>query len=283
MTPAGERARERVAQGGSADPVALRDLAVSVATTAGERVRARAGALDLRIDTKSSATDPVTEVDREVEAMVVEALLAVRPDDGVAGEEGASRPSRSGVRWLIDPIDGTVDFVYGIPGCNVSVAAEVDGVVVAGAVVDPLHGDVFAAARGAGATRNGSPIRCTAVADPTAALIGTGFGYAPAERARQAAVLAHVLPRVRDIRRIGAAAIDLCWVGCGRLDGYYERNLQAWDWAAGALVAVEAGAVVGTVGDRELPGSLPDACIVAAGAALFDPLRALLVEAGEPA
>lgn len=259
----------------------LRDLAVAVATRAAERVRERAGAPDLRVDTKSTATDPVTEVDREVEALVVEALLAARPDDGVVGEEGADRTGTSGVGWIIDPIDGTVDFVYGIPGCNVSVAATVDGAVVAGAVVDPLHGDVFAAARGHGATRGGTPISCTAVADPALALIGTGFGYDPDERARQAQVLAHVLPRVRDIRRIGAAAVDLCWVACGRLDGYYERNLRAWDWAAGALIAEEAGARVGAVGERALPGALPDACLVAAGPALYEALRDLVHAAGE--
>jgi myo-inositol-1(or 4)-monophosphatase len=266
---------------GAADPLALRDLAVSVATAGAERVRARAGALDLRITTKSTVTDPVTEVDQEVEALVVEGILAARPDDGVAGEEGADRPGTSGVHWLIDPIDGTVDFVYGIPGCNVSVAAAVDGHVVAGAVVDPLHGDTFAAARGAGATRNGSPIRCTTVVDPALALVGTGFAYAPTERARQAAVLAHVLPRVRDIRRIGAAALDLCWVGCGRLDAFYERNLMPWDWAAGALVAEEAGAVVAGLGGRSLPTSLPAATVVACGPGLHGPLSELLVAAGE--
>jgi fructose-1,6-bisphosphatase/inositol monophosphatase family enzyme len=262
-------------------PAALRDRAVEVATVAAERVRARAGAPDLRITTKSSLTDPVTEVDQEVEALIVDALLAVRPDDGVLGEEGADRPGTSGVRWIIDPIDGTVDFMYGIPGCNVSIAAEVDGVVVAGVVIDPLHGDTFAAARGEGATRNGHPIRCTGVTDLGLALLGTGFGYDPDERRRQAAVLAHVLPRVRDIRRVGAAAIDLCWVACGRLDGYYERNLKTWDWAAGALVAEEAGATVGTVGDRPLPEALPQATIVASGPALFGPLRGLLADAGE--
>lgn len=265
------------------EPASLRDLGLAVATEAAVRVGARAGAHDLRITTKTTATDPVTEVDREVEALIVAALLAARPDDGVLGEEGADRPGTSGVRWIIDPIDGTVDFMYGIPGCNVSIAAEVDGVVVAGVVVDPLHGDTFAAARGVGATRNGDPIRCTGVADPGLALVGTGFGYDPDERARQAAVLAHVLPRVRDIRRVGAAAIDLCWVACGRLDGYYERNLKAWDWAAAALVAQEAGATVGAIGDRALPDDLPDATVVAAGPALYDRLRDLLREAGEPA
>lgn len=264
------------------ESTALRGLAVAVATEAANRIRARAGAPDLRITTKSTATDPVTEVDREVEALVVGSLLAARPGDGVVGEEGAAVTGTSGVRWLVDPIDGTVNFVYGIPGCNVSIAAEVDGEVVAAAVVDPLHGDTFAAARGHGATRNGGAISCTAVADPAVALVGTGFGYDPVERTRQAAVLAGVLPRVRDIRRLGAAAVDLCWVACGRLDGYYERNLQAWDWAAGGLIASEAGARVGTVGDLPLPGALPDACIVAAGPALFEPLRALVAAAGEP-
>ncbi len=263
------------------DPVALRDLAVAVATDAAGRVAARAGAPDLRVDTKTTLTDPVTEVDREVEALVVAELLTARPDDGVIGEEGSNRPGTSGVRWVIDPIDGTVDFIYGIPGCNVSVAAEVDGTVVAGAVVDPLHGDTFAAARGHGATRNGAPLRCSAVTDPALALVGTGFAYDPTERARQAAVAAHVLPRIRDIRRIGAAAIDLCWVACGRLDAYYERNLSPWDWAAGAIVAAEAGAVVAGLGGRALPGDLPAATVVAANPGLHPALCALLLDAGE--
>lgn len=265
----------------SPTPEGLRDLALEVATEAAARIAARAGARDLRVTTKSSLTDPVTEVDQEVEALIVTELLAARPGDGMLGEEGADRPGTSGVRWIIDPIDGTVDFMYGIPGCNVSIAAEVDGRVVAGVVVDPLHGDAFAAARGAGSTRNGDRIRCTGVADLGLALLGTGFGYDPAERARQATVLAHVLPRVRDIRRVGAAAVDLCWVACGRLDGYYERNLKTWDWAAAALVAEEAGATVTTIGDLPLPGALPQATIVASGPALHEPLRALLVEAGE--
>lgn len=261
----------------------LRDLAVGLAATGAERLRARAGAPDLRVATKSTETDPVTEVDRQVEAELVARLADLRPDDGVLGEEGTRREGRSGVEWLIDPIDGTVDFLYGIPGCNVSVAASVDGVVVAGAVVDPLHGDTFAAARGHGATRNGTQVRCTRASDPAHALVGTGFAYSPAERARQADVLARVLPRIRDIRRVGAAAIDLCWVACGRLDGYYERNLRPWDWAAGSLIAEEAGARVTALGGGSLPGDLPDACIVAAGPDLHPALAALLTEAGEPA
>jgi myo-inositol-1(or 4)-monophosphatase len=260
-------------------PSDLRDLALVVATDAAELVGARAGASDLRVEAKSTATDPVTEVDRAVEARLVAALLGARPDDGVLGEEGAERTGTSGVRWIIDPIDGTVDFVYGIPGCNVSVAAEVDGEVVAGVVVDPLHRDTFAAAAGLGATRNGVPIRCTEVVDPAHALIGTGFGYDPSERARQAAVLAQILPHIRDVRRVGAAAVDLCWVACGRLDGYYERNLQVWDWAAGALIAAEAGAVVGTVDGSPLPDGLPEACLVTSGPGLFGGLRDLVAGA----
>lgn len=263
-----------------ADVLGWRDLAVTVATAAAERVRDRAGAADLRVESKSSATDPVTEVDREVESMVVEALLEARPDDGVRGEEGASRPGTSGVRWLIDPIDGTVNFLYGIPGCNVSVAAEHEGRIVAAAVVDPLHGDVFAAGRGHGATRNGRAIAASPAQDPAHSLVATGFGYDSERRGRQAEVLTRVLPQIRDIRRVGAAAVDLCWVACGRLDGYWETGLQAWDWAAGSLVATEAGAVVGTVGDAPLPESLPGACIVAAAPGLYEPLRALVADAG---
>lgn len=263
------------------EATALRDLAVAVATDAAARIAARAGARDLRFETKTTVTDPVTEVDREVEALIVTTLEGRRPGDGFLGEEGADRPGTSGVRWIIDPIDGTVNFMYGVPGCNVSIAAEVDGTVVAGAVVDPLHGDTFAAALGHGATRNGHPIRCSEVADPALALVGTGFGYDPVERERQAAVLAHLLPRIRDIRRVGAAAVDLCWAACGRLDGFYERGLKAWDWGAAALVATEAGATVGTIGDLPLVPGAPPATIVAAGPALFPALCRLLEEAGE--
>lgn len=258
------------------DPAALRNLAVSVAGVAAGLVRSRAGAADLRVEAKTSATDPVTEVDRAVEAQIVGALLAVRPDDGMAGEEGADRAGTSGVRWLIDPIDGTVNFLYGQPGCNVSVAAEVDGRVVAGAVVDALAGEVFAAAEGLGATRDGTPIRCTTADRLGSALVATGFSYDSARRRAQAEVLTHVLPEVRDIRRVGAAALDLCWVGCGRVDAYYERGLKPWDWAAGALVAVEAGAVVG---DLEQGRDL-DRFTLAAAPELFGPLRDLLVSAG---
>jgi myo-inositol-1(or 4)-monophosphatase len=179
------------------------------------------------------------------------------------------------VVWVIDPIDGTTNFVYGYPGYNVSVAAQVDGETVAGVVVDVVHDEVFAAAAGAGATRDGHPIRCNDAADLTTALVATGFGYRPEQRARQAQVLTTVLPAVRDIRRGGAAAVDLCWVGCGRVDGYYEEGLKAWDLAAGGLVAAEAGAVVAGIPGSD--GAPP--LTVAAPPGLFAALRALVAGA----
>ncbi len=193
------------------------------------------------IETKTTATDMVTEMDTAVEAYLVEQLLAARPDDGTVGEEGADSPGTSGVRWVIDPIDGTTNFVYGMPGFNISVAAEVDGEIVAGAVVDPLHHEVFCAALKCGATRNGIPIRCNDTSDVAMALVGTGFSYESDRRRAQAQVLPHLLPAVRDIRRIGAAAVDLCWVACGRFDAFYEKSLRNWDYAAGALIASGGG------------------------------------------
>jgi len=258
-----------------ATPVALCELARAVATNAAEYLVEALTATDMVIETKSTSTDMVTEMDRATEVHLVEHLLAARPLDGTIGEEGTDRPGTSGVRWVIDPIDGTTNFVYGIPGFNISVAAELDGQIVAGVVVDPLHGDVFCAALGHGATRNGQPIHCTDRSELATALIGTGFSYESDRRRRQAEVLLQVLPVVRDIRRIGAAAVDLCWVGCGRLDGYYEKGLQYWDHAAGGLVAREAGALVG-----DLEGNATsEAFTLAAGPALFEPLRVLLAGA----
>ncbi|CAN5685649.1 inositol monophosphatase family protein [soil metagenome] len=196
------------------------------------------------VGTKSSSTDMVTEVDRASEQLIVAGILAARPTDGVLGEEGANHTGTSGVRWVIDPIDGTTNYLYRRPGFAVSIAAEVDGEAVVGVVADPLRGDTFAAVRGAGATRNGAPIAVTAADELATALIGTGFSYDPERRRRQAEVLTGLLPVVRDIRRSGSAASDLCWLACGWLDGYYERGLGRWDHRAGALIAAEAGATV---------------------------------------
>jgi myo-inositol-1(or 4)-monophosphatase len=254
------------------DPTELRDLAASVAVPLGKRLLAEGRERARHQDTKTSATDLVTDADRWVESQLVDQLLAARPGDGVLGEEGADRPSRTGVVWVLDPIDGTTNFVYGYPGYNISVAAQVDGETLAGVVVDVVHDEVFAAALGAGATRDGHPIRCNEAADLGHALVATGFGYRAEQRARQAQLLTRVLPAVRDIRRGGAAAIDLCWVGCGRVDGYYEEGLKAWDLAAGGLVAAEAGA---TVAGIPVAGGTPE-LTVAAPPSLFDSLCQLL-------
>ncbi len=237
-----------------------------------------AGAHDLRLDvsTKSSGTDMVSEMDRAAEALIVKGILAARPDDAILGEETGAREGTSGVRWVIDPLDGTTNYLYRQPAWAVSVAAEVDGQVVAGAVCSPALGDTFTAAIGAGAWCNGQPIAASGATDLASALVGTGFGYAASRRALQAAVLPHLLPLVRDIRRYGVASLDLCWVACGRLDGYFEAGGQPWDVAAGLLIAAEAGAVASGLDGGPVA---PESVMVAApgvATALFD----LLVRAG---
>jgi myo-inositol-1(or 4)-monophosphatase len=205
------------------------------------------------VRTKTTPTDPVTVVDTETERLLRDRLAQCRPGDPVLGEEGGgpANPVANAdgtVTWVLDPIDGTVNFVYGIPAYAVSVAAQVDGVSVAGAVADVVGGRVYSAGAGLGAhltDEHGTrPLRCTAVDDLSVAMLGTGFGYSGRRRAAQAALLAKMLPVVRDVRRIGSAALDLCMVAAGRLDAYYEHGLNIWDCAAGALIAAEAGARV---------------------------------------
>lgn len=220
----------------------FRRLAVELAVEAAEIVADHHGAA-AAIATKSSRTDLVTTLDHAAESLITSRLAEVRPADGIVGEEGAAIRGTSGITWFIDPIDGTTNFVYGHPGYSVSVAAaDADG-AVAGAVVDPCLGEVFSAARGAGALRNDRPVEVSATADLGSALIATGFGYDATERARQGRIVAGLLGHIRDIRRMGSAALDLCSVACGRVDGYYESGLRPWDHAAGALIATEAGAV----------------------------------------
>lgn len=228
------------------------------------------------VQTKSTSTDMVSEMDRAAEALLVGHLLGARPDDGMLGEEGTDRAGTSGVRWIVDPLDGTTNYLYGLYGFGVSVAAEVDGAVVAGVVLDVVRGELFAATAGGGATRDGTPISASAATDLPTALVATGFSYDPDRRRRQAAALVEILPRVRDIRRFGAAAVDLCAVACGRVDGYFERGLATWDLAAGGLIAAEAGAIVTDF--RGGPAE-PDA-VVAAAPGIADELRPLLVAAG---
>jgi myo-inositol-1(or 4)-monophosphatase len=265
------------------DPLLLDDLH-DVAVRAAREVAAEAledRRSGVRVAaTKSSATDVVTEMDRRAESLLVDRILTSRPDDGMVGEEGADHVGSSGVRWIIDPIDGTVNFLYGQPAWAVSVAAEVDGVVVVGVVAAPVLEETFVAVHGRGARLHDRVgVHDLRVNDPVAlesALVATGFGYTPERRSAQARVVREMLPRVRDIRRLGACSIDLCYVAAGRVDAYFERGPRAWDLAAGGLVAREAGARV--EGLRGRPAG--DDLIVAAGPALFGPLHDLLADLG---
>ncbi len=240
------------------DPEGLRAVAEGLADEAAQYVRRRraevfgdAGDRDdagSAVRAKSTPTDPVTVVDTETEGLLRDRLAELRPGDPVLGEEGggAVRVEPGRPLWVLDPIDGTVNFVYGIEAYAVSVGVQIDGTSVAGAVANVATGEVFSAAAGHGARvrRAGvsTPLRCTPVEELAMALVGTGFGYAREQRARQAAVLARLLPDIRDMRRLGSCALDLCMVAAGQLDAYYEDGVHVWDWAAGALIAAEAGA-----------------------------------------
>lgn len=253
----------------------LLGIAVEAAGRAGRLLReGRPAGLGVAA-TKSSPVDVVTEMDLAAEKLITGLIAELRPDDAVLGEEGgASRRGGSGVRWIIDPLDGTVNYLYGLPQWAVSIAAELAGEVIVGVVTVPMRGETYQATRGGGARRVAEgaapePMRCRPSPPLAEALIGTGFSYVAAVRAEQAAVAHRLIPRVRDIRRSGSAAIDLCDVGCGRLDGYYERGLNAWDYAAGDLIAREAGALTGG-----RPGRRPDGDLtVAASPGLFSRLQ----------
>ena len=248
----------------------LLGIAVDAAAAAAALI---AGSTAQVVDTKSTPTDMVTEIDRGAEAVITGRLRAARPDDGILGEEGAAEAGRSGVRWIVDPLDGTTNFLYRFPAYAVSIAAEIDGQVAVGVVHDVVHGEVFTATSGRGAFCNKARLAVGGPPTLATALLGTGFAYSPERRAQQAAVLASLLPKVRDIRRAGSAALDQCWVAAGRLDGQYEAGLQPWDLAAGRLIAAEAGAWVGDVGDTN----------VAIVPQLADAFRAALTAAQEVA
>jgi myo-inositol-1(or 4)-monophosphatase len=253
---------------GPPDPAALVAIAVELAEEAGALLLDGQARVRTIVETKSTGTDMVTEMDRASERLIVDAVLARRPDDGILGEEGADRTGTSGVRWVIDPLDGTTNYLYGFPSWGIAIGAEIDGVAVAGVVHDPVHGETFSAARGAGAWCGGRRLEVGGPPTLATALVGTGFAYDAARRAEQAAVLLDVLPRVRDVRRAGAAAVDLCWVAAGRLDAFFERGLAPWDWAAASVIVEEAGA-------RTLHRS-EDGLHVAAPPQLFDDLVALV-------
>ena len=275
------------------DPAEFRDLALSIAREVVPELRRRAGGVDVSA-TKSTVTDLVTEVDCWAEERIVAQILDARPDDAVLAEEGAGVAGTSGVRWLVDPIDGTTNFVYGHPGFSVSIGVEVDNRPVAGVVVDPLLGDEFCAAHGKGATRNGRPVRVSSVSDPAAALVATGFAYDSERRRLQAEALVTILPRVRDVRRVGGAALDLASVSCGRVDAYFEWGLSPWDCSAGSVLVTEAGGVitlfktstsappfpVAVTGEEASMNWSVDLVVMATNRDLATPLTELLLEAG---
>ncbi|MGH9154942.1 MAG: inositol monophosphatase family protein [Acidimicrobiales bacterium] len=258
---------------GHGDPFELLRLAVRAAEAAGELLLEGISRSRTNVATKTTATDMVTEMDLAAEALVVATVLAERPGDAFLAEEGSAPtpPAGAPVTWVVDPLDGTTNYLYGFPSWAVSIAAEVDGAAVAGVVYDPTHGEVFTGVAGQGAWCNTHPLRLGPPPVLPSALVATGFGYDPGRRAEQAATLACVLPTVRDVRRAGAASLDLCWVAAGRVDAYYERGLQPWDWAAGTLIAAEAGATLST---------LPDGTMVAAAVPLHQSLVELLLACG---
>lgn len=277
------------------DPGRLRSTAETLVAEAADFVRRRraevfgAAAAESApaalVQTKSSPTDPVTVVDTETERYIRDRLARLRPGDAVLGEEGGGSGDVSGrepdaVTWVVDPIDGTVNFMYGVPAYAVSVAAQVGGVSMAGAVADVVGDRLYSAGLGLGAhvrdRQSTTVLRCTDVTELSLALLGTGFGYSPGRRAAQAALLARLLPVVRDVRRIGSAALDLCMVAAGRLDVYYEHGIKLWDHAAGSLIAAEAGARV------VLPGPEPDGgdVIIAAAPGIADEFIATLRREG---
>ncbi|MCU1410704.1 MAG: Inositol-monophosphatase [Rhodoglobus sp.] len=233
----------------------LLDLARSIALEAGALAKQRRTEGVEVAASKSSPVDIVTEADRETERLIRDALAAARPADGFFGEESGAETGTSGLTWVVDPIDGTVNFLYGIPHYAVSIAVvegEPDPLTwkaLAAAVVNPASGELFTATAGGGAFLGAEPIRVAPAVELSQALVSTGFAYDSGERGRQGSVVSQLLPLVRDIRRMGTASLDLCFVACGRANAYYERTLSPWDHAAGALIAREAGATVKGLGD----------------------------------
>lgn len=258
------------------DPRPLVDIATAIGQEAGALVQRMRASAVVSFDTKSTSTDVVTAADRASEQLVRTRLSELRPGEPVLGEEEGGEVVE-GLTWVVDPIDGTVNYLYGIPWYSVSIAAQLDGESVAGAVVEPATGRVWTAARGHGAFLDGSPLHVSATTDLSLSLLGYGFAYRAERRQRQADTWAAMATRVRDLRRAGAASLDLCSVAAGRLDAYAEHGLGRWDWAAGGLIAAEAGAVV------RLPGSSPELgedATFAAAPGIVDAMYGALVESG---
>lgn len=253
----------------------LLELATTLAVQAGRMVRDGRAERGIEVAaTKSTATDMVTEFDRASETLIVAGILAARPHDGIIGEEGTDARGTSGVDWLIDPIDGTTNFLYGLPGWGVSIAARTGAGTQVGVVYVPATDELFTATAGGGALLNGAPITCSTTGELPLALVATGFSYRADRRAAQAQRVAQLLPRVRDMRRFGAAAPDLCYLAAGRVDAYFEQWLGPWDLAAGELIAREAGCRTGSLDG----GPVTPSSVLAANPALFGPLRDLIEE-----
>ncbi len=248
-------------------------MAVAAARSAAELIRSNLGAA-VGVGLKSSPTDVVTQTDVDAEQLIRRALLEATPDAGFVGEEGGHTSVTSSLQWIIDPLDGTVNFTYAIPIFAVSIAAAFEGSVVAGAVIDVLRGEVFSAGRGSGARRNGEPIRVAGCHDVSQALLATGFSYRSELRRQHGEVVCDLLPVVRDIRCFGSAALHLCWVACGRVDGYFERDIKLWDYAAGSLIAAEAGATI------ELPCPENEDLIVCTAGPIFGTIRDIVERVG---
>jgi len=255
------------------DRIELLALATRLAVAAGDAARDGRAERGIAVaSTKSSATDMVTEFDRASEALIVGGILEARPEDAIVGEEGTDRPGTSGIDWLIDPIDGTTNFLYDLPGWAVSIAAaSTDGTEI-GVVYLPTTNELFTAMAGEGAYLNGRRLQCSDTDALALALVASGFSYQVERRRLQARRLAAILPQVRDLRRFGAAAPDLCYVAAGRVDVYFEQWLGAWDLAAGELIAREAGCRTGSLdGGPARPDS-----VMAANPALFPLMHALI-------
>ena len=252
----------------------LLNLAEHLATTTGAFLLDGLHRERTAIETKSTGTDMVSEMDRGAERMLVDAILAARPNDGILGEEGTDTAGTSGVRWIIDPLDGTTNYLYGHPQWSVSIGIEIDGVGSVGVVDAPMLRETYRAAIGGGAFCNGRAVTASPCAMLSHALVGTGFGYDPDLRSWQGGIVHTLLPEIRDIRRAGSAALDLCFVASGRIDAYYERGCNAWDLSAGSVIVREAGGLSTGLHDGEPSRQL----VVAAGAALHPLLRSRLAQ-----
>ena len=250
-------------------------VASELARAAGDMALAGRKAGLQNVQTKSTASDMVTEFDRASEKLIVEGMRERRPLDAIVGEEGASIAGTSGITWYIDPIDGTTNFLYDLPAWAVSIGAQDSDGPLAGVVYIPALGEMFSATRGGGAFLNGLPIQCNSISEVSQALVCTGFSYSADQRTIQAKRVAQFIHKIRDIRRAGAAAIDLCFVACGRIDAYFEENLHQWDISAGILIAHEAGC---RSGDFSGKPARP-AEILTSAPAIFDQLSQLIMAA----